>query len=459
MISPLQAYLSKQAFQNVATGQANTVASVPAAVQPRAPRYQWAKTNAPRIAAGAGLVGNAIGAAQSLMNKSKTEEGISYSNPSYVGAGVNAGMGAYNAKQLYDLRGGRLLNSAAPAAVKGVGKGLLGAAGKAVGPVLGGFSVLSRITGNKPDYLGAGIDAVGAAAPAVGLSFGGPPGAMLGEGVMWGAQGVNAVRDIINNREENKPFKPWGVNDTAKNHDVNMQNSFTPDGTLLGANSPTAPAQSPQPTQPTQPAPISPGGLTQKYAHMNSIELKSFASGFIKAAMQKGVSISDFQHLVKQALSSGESLTFDDVRALKNEMSDAGMAENIYADPSGEAMRNYRAKLLAARDSAAGDIPAVSSAFSGLGAGAVGAGIGGALGASLGAVGKHSGLLNLPYKYRNYMPTAGALGGAALGGIVAALPAAKSKYDSVKALQKLHDISNVRALQHLSATDKALLEQ
>jgi hypothetical protein len=458
MRSPLQAYLSKQAFQNVATGQANTVASVPAAVhtsaQPQAPRYQWAKTNAPRIAAGAGLVGNAIGAAQSLMNKSKTEEGISYSNPSYVGAGVNAGMGAYNAKQLYDLRGGRLLNAAAPAAAKGAGKGLLGTVGKAAGPVLGGFSALSRITGDKPDYLGAGIDAVGAAAPAVGTALGGPPGAMLGSGVMWGAQGVNAVRDIISNREQTKPVtNPWGVNDTVKNHDVNMQNSFTPGGTLLGANSPTPP------TQPTQPAPTSPEGSTQKYAHMNSTELKSFASGFIKAAMQKGVSISDFQHLVKQALSSGGRLTYDDVRALKDEMSDAGMAEHIYADPSGEAMRNYRAKLLAARDSAAGDIPAVSSALSGLGAGAMGASIGGGLGASLGAVGKHSGLLNLPYKYRQYMPTAGALGGAALGGIVAALPAAKSKYDSVKALQKLHDIGNVRDLQQLNATDKALLEQ
>jgi hypothetical protein len=480
MISPLQAYLNKQAFQNVATGQAAPATPATAAVPTATPAPRPASATQPRFkipisdlnaakfTRGAGVVGNALGLTQSLMHRNQTDEGITYNDPQLTSAAVNAGFGAHNARQLYKLRGG-VLNAAAPAvrggalntvARGGVMKGL----GKAVVPTLGLLSAGGRLMGDNPDRLGASIDAFGAAAPFIGGAIGNAPGALLGEGVSWGATGVNAIRDIYNNRQQTAPYRPQVAKDTGNpaapaNRAVNMQNSLTPDGTLLGANSPTTPAQPPQPTQPTQPGPVSPGGLTEKYAHMNSTELKSFASGFIKAAMQKGVSISDFQQLVKRAVSVGEGLTYDDVRAIKEDLEGTEEARDMYADPSGEAMRNYKAKLLAARDAAAGDIPAVSASLSGLRAGTMGAAAGGGLGALLGAVGKHSGILNIPYKFRSHMPTVGAVGGASLGGVLSALPAAKQKYDTVKALQKLHNTDNLESLYNLGAGDRSILNQ
>jgi hypothetical protein len=57
------------------------------------------------------------------------------------------------------------------------------------------------------------------------------------------------------------------------------------------------------------------------------------------------------------------------------------------------------------------------------------------------------------------MPTVGAVGGAALGGVLSALPAAKQKYDTVKALQKLHNTDNLESLYNLGVGDRSLLNQ
>jgi hypothetical protein len=303
------------------------------------------------------------------------------------------------------------------------------------------LGVASRLTGPDKDYLGAGIDAVGTAAPYVGAALGGPLGAGIGTAVSWGTQGINAYRDYSKNKQQTNLPSPttWGA---------------------LGHNTPAinAPQPTPATVQP-QPGAAKLAALNMSHTNTPSRELKAFASGFIKAAMQKNISITDFQYLVKQAISKGEQLTYDDVAAIKRQLADTGAPTDIYSDPTGEAMRNYKARLLAARDEASGDIPEVAASGAGLRAGALGSALGGLSGAALGAVGKHSGILNMPYKFRQHMPTAGAIGGAALGGLVSALPAAKQKYDTVKALQKMHNTDNLEALQRLGANENAILNQ
>jgi hypothetical protein len=70
---------------------------------------------------------------------------------------------------------------------------------------------------------------------------------------------------------------------------------------------------------------------------------------------------------------------------------------------------------------------------------------------------KNTELLNLPYSIKKHMPIAGGVTGAALGGILAALPAAKQKYDAARAYNKLDAEKNIHALDRYNAQQAALM--
>lgn len=398
--------------------------------------------SAHRFAAGAGAVSNAIGAYQSLTNKD-TSNGYTVSDPSYTGAAFQGGLAAYDANRALQ----KVVPHSGASTIPGKAGKVLGAVGKWIGPAAGALDTMQRWDN---DRTGAYISAAGTAAPYVGQAIGAatpvPGGAAvgraIGEGVNWGTMGINGVRDMINGREQ-----PIKIEQGA--------------GPTFGSNTHSAPAA----PQHIQPLPNNQGQPNQKVAFLNnnmsntSNHSKAFARGFVKAAVDKNVSLTDFSALVKKAFSAGERLTYDDLNAIKQEISDDEISPYIYDDPSGEAMRAYKAKLLKARDAASGEIPAVAASLAAARSAGLGGAVGAGLGAGLGAVGKHSGLLNIPYKYRKSMPTAGAVGGAAIGAALSAVPAAKQKYDAIKALQKLHSSDNLESLQHLGANDRALLNQ
>jgi hypothetical protein len=378
-------------------------------------------------ASGVGVLSSALNVYGNLTHRAETDQGTVYNDPQYFQAGLNTLAGVAEANNLR--------NALRPAA------SAIGAAGKAVAPTAGKFA-LRNIPMTAPamgmigagaryldkDYLGAGIDAVSAAAPVIGTLIAPGVGTAIGTGVSWLGQGINAYRDIRKNRQDTKlpaPITP-----------------STPRTNYLQANTPD----------------LQKKGTFSMYTSNNDLKIKkAFASGFVKAAIDKEVSIRDFSFLTKKALSSGNRLTYDDVAAIKAQLASEGITDDIYDDPSGKAMRNYKAKLLASRDAASTQIPAVSASLVGLREGGLGALAGAGIGGTLGLLAKHTPILNVPFKYRRNLPTLGSLGGSALGGIVTALPAAKKRYESLKALQKLNDPANLQALQQVAQDDNLVL--
>jgi hypothetical protein len=375
-------------------------------------------------ASGVGVLSSALNVYGNLTHRAETDQGTVYNDPQYFQAGLNTLAGVAEANNLR--------NALRPAA------SAIGAAGKAVAPTAGKFA-LRNIPMTAPamgmigagarylnkDYLGAGIDAVSAAAPVIGTLIAPGVGTAIGTGVSWLGQGINAYRDIRKNRQDTKLPAP-----------------SAPSTNYLQANTPD----------------LQKKGTFYMHTSNNNFKIKkAFASGFVKAAMDKKLTLDDFSALTKQALFAGSNLTYNDVEALKSQLADEGVSAGIYDDPSGEAMRKYKAKLLASRDEASGQIPAVAASVEALRSGALGALAGTGIGGGLGFLAKHSPILNVPYKFKSVLPTAGAITGAGLGSVIAAIPAAKKKYEALKALQKLHNINNLERLHHLSQEDAAVL--
>lgn len=385
--------------------------------------------SASRASHGLGALTSAVNVYGNLTNKSETPQGVVHNDPQYVQAAMNTGFGLMEANNL------RKTFRPPSTAIQAAGR----SGGTYIAPALGGIGVVSRLIGK--DYPGAAIDAVSTAAPVLGGMYGGPLGETVGTGVSWLGQGVNAVRDIIHNRNQTQlPSQKKSYQGT------------------LGQTTPGQTAPSPTYNSPQQ-ATSKIASAMFTYNNNNFKSKKAFASGFVKAALAKGLSIEEFSHLTKKALSPGTSLNYDDMAAIKAQLAEDNADVGIYSDPSGEAMRNYRAKLLALRDEASNEIPAVSASLSGLRSGALGALVGAGSGSAIGAIAKHSPILNLPHSHKQYLPTLGAIGGASLGSIVAAIPAAKKKYETVKALQKLHNPHNLQALRELGEDDKNILNQ
>jgi hypothetical protein len=393
---------------------------------------------ASRASHGLGTLTNAINVYGNLTNKSETPQGIVHNDPQYVQAAMNTGFGLMEANNL------RKTFRPPSTAIQAAGR----SGGSYIAPALGSIGAVSRLI--DKDYPGAAIDAVSTAAPILGGMYGGPLGETVGTGVSWLGQGVNAVRDIMNNRNQMQlPSQKKSYQGTL--------GQTTPGQTTPGQ---TTPGQTTPPPvyNSSQQATSKIASAMSTYNH-NFKSKKAFASGFVKAALAKGLSIEEFSHLTKKALSPGTSLNYDDMAAIKAQLAEDNADVDIYSDPSGEAMRNYRARLLALRDEASNEIPAVAASLSGLRSGALGALAGAGTGSAIGAIAKHSPILNLPHSHKQYLPTLGAIGGASLGSIVAAIPAAKKKYETVKALQKLHNPHNLQALRELGEDDKNILNQ
>jgi hypothetical protein len=367
------------------------------------------------MGSGLGVLSSGLNVYGNLTHRNETSQGTVYDDPQYGQAALNTAAGLGEAYKLRNaLRFPAAASTVAPTAAKTVGGALL----RNAAPIMGAVGVGSRLL--DKDYLGAGIDALSTAAPIVGTMIAPGVGTAIGTGVSWLGQGINAYRDIRKNQQQTK-LPPPSIGQAQ-----------------------------PQSTQPKV--------ASFMYTSDNDFKIKkAFASGFVKSAVAKGVTIDEFSALTKQALSAGTSLTYDDVSAIKALLANNEGSEDIYSDPTGEAMRNYKSRLLAARDASSQEIPAVSGALAGLRAGSLGGLAGAGIGGSLGMLAKHTPILNLPYRFKRNMPTAGALGGTALGSIIAALPAAKQKYEASKALQKLHSSSNLDALQQLGQEDRAVL--
>lgn len=182
----------------------------------------------------------------------------------------------------------------------------------------------------------------------------------------------------------------------------------------------------------------------------------AFARGFIKAAVAKNMALEDFAEVIKTALARPDELNYNDVARIKKEMSLQG-ADVPYDDPTGEGRRAYNAELLRKRDDSADEIPAISGGIAGLKSGLIGAGIGGAAGTGAGEAIKHTGLINLPFKYKKHMPVALGASTAALAGILSSLPAAKQRYEASLALKKLEYTKNMRDLNRTNNADIRLV--
>lgn len=406
--------------------------------------------NASRFSHGMGLANSVLGVYGNLTNNTRTPEGVVYDDPQYGSAAINAGVGALQAVGLRNairpvpanIPAAKPINALRPAVNSAPVKRFGGTVAKNIGPILGGIGAVSRLFGEEPDYTGAAIDTASFAAPFIGSAIGGGPfGKVIGEGVGWGLQGINTVRDILNNRENTKlpsQKKPY--------QGVLGQSAAPPE-----VNLPYAPQQSS-----TQPLKIA---STMSTFNNSFKTTKAFASGFIKAALEKNLSIDDFSYLVKKAIASSNNLTYDDIASIKDYLAGQNLNNDIYSDASGTAAQKYHAQLLAERDAALSQIPELSGLGAGSKSGLVGAAIGGSAGGLLGATAKHSGLLNVPYKYLKNLPTIGALAGTAIGGIVSAIPAAKQKYEAVKALQKLQNPKNIANVGELITQDNSILNR
>ena len=186
---------------------------------------------------------------------------------------------------------------------------------------------------------------------------------------------------------------------------------------------------------------------------------KAFALGFLKAAASKKVTLEDFRTFVKLAVHRNDTLTYEDIASIRQQLASEG-EEAPYYDPEGLAMRAYKGKLLAARDEAANELsPHLSGALAGLRSGALGASLAGLAGAGAGHLIHEGSVLNLPKKFTSALPTALGTTGAAAGGILAAMPAAKRRYEASKALKKLEDPNNIKVVERLNNRENALIQQ
>jgi hypothetical protein len=349
-----------------------------------------------------GLIAGGIRAADSL------------TDGDFTGAALNAGIG-YGMHRMSQLPGAQnvvqhaLTPTAARAAARPVGryaaraaaKPLLATAGKVLAknivPGVGAALSIPAAVGKwrEGDYLGAGLNALSGAANFI-------PG--FGVPISMGLDALSAGRDFYNNK-------------LASENVINTMST------------------------------------SSDYRNTHT---KAFARGFVKAAAAKGVSFDDFGELVKKALARNDGLTTDDILRIRKELTTQG-EPTPYADPSGEAMRTYKARMLTERDRAIDEIPAVSGAMSGIGAGALGAALAGTLGAVAGHGLRESNLLNIPYRYLKHAPMALGIPAAVVGGLAAALPAAQQRYDASKAFKKLHDPRAIRDLDQYNQSEQQLL--
>jgi hypothetical protein len=327
-------------------------------------------------------------------------------------AALNAGLG-YGMYRMSKLPGAQnvvqhALTPAAKAVAKPLGrqiasagvKPLLTSAGKMLGknivPGVGAaLSIPSAVSRwRQGDYLGAGMDALSGASNFI-------PG--FGVPISMGLDAISAGRDFYNNKL---------ASDEGEN---NMSE--------------------------------------QNYKDTHT---QAFARGFVKAAAARGVSFDDFGELVKRALARNDGLTTDDILRIRKELDIHG-EPTPYDDPTGEAMQTYKARMLAERDRAIDEIPAVSGAMSGVGAGALGATLAGTLGGLVGHGLRESNLLNIPYRYLKHAPMALGIPAAVAGGLAAGLPAAQQRYDASKAFKKLHDPKAIRDLNQYNEAEHQLL--
>jgi hypothetical protein len=186
---------------------------------------------------------------------------------------------------------------------------------------------------------------------------------------------------------------------------------------------------------------------------------KAFALGFLKAAANKHVTLGDFKEFVKLAVHRNDTLTYEDISSIRQQLAAEGEKAPYY-DPEGLAMKAYRGKLLDARDESAGELsPHLSGAMAGLRSGALGATLAGLTGAGAGHLIHEGSVLNLPRKFTSALPTALGTTGAVAGGILAAMPAAKRRYEASKALKKLEDPNNIKVVERLNNRENNLIQQ
>jgi hypothetical protein len=194
--------------------------------------------------------------------------------------------------------------------------------------------------------------------------------------------------------------------------------------------------------------------------HNNNETNLAFARGFVKAATAKNLSLIDFDLLVKQAIHRNDTLTYQDIANIRKELSHQGK-DTPYTDREGEDMQRYKADLLAKRDEALNSniSPEVAGGLEGLRAGAIGAGVTGLSGLLLGHLLHGTHTFNLPPSFTSKLPTILGTGGATVGGILNAMPAAKRTYEARKALNKLEDPNNIKVVQRLQDRENSLLNQ